>query len=141
MRIRQGRPTRRGLSSIPAMVCLVLVTLLSGVLLKQVRMQRNAVRDEERRSQADWLAESGLARASAKLAADPKYAGETWAPPAEALGGRKGEVRITLDDVKDRPGARRVRVQADFPLGDERRARQTKTLIIDLGPGEPGGPS
>jgi hypothetical protein len=94
--------------------------------------------------QADWLAESGLARASARLAAEKGYRGETWEVAPEALGGSAGVVRIAVDseDREGRPARGRflVRVEADYPRDDVRRARTSKTLTIDLGPETPGGP-
>jgi hypothetical protein len=138
------RPNRRGLVIIPALVCLVLVTLLCGVLLRQASLGRMAAHGEERRMQAEWLAESGLARASARLAADRGYRGETWGIPPDALGGRAGVVRIAVEPLEDTKTVRRrarVRAEADYPRGDDRRARLSKTLIIDLGTEPPGGPS
>jgi hypothetical protein len=138
------RPDRRGLAIIPALVCLLLVTLLSGLLLRQVTTRRATARSEERRMQAEWLAESGLARASARMAAEHGYRGETWEVAPEALGGGAGVVRITVDagDREGRSARDRflIRVEADYPRDDVRRARASKTLTIDLGPETPGGP-
>jgi hypothetical protein len=139
--MRPKRPRRAGLAIIPALVCIVLVTLLCGSLLKQALTVRNLVRTEERRMQAEWLAESGLGRARARLEADPRYQGETWDVPAESLGGRAtGVVRITVEPVENQSGRRRLRVEADYPRGEETRARQTKTLTVDFRPDTPGGP-
>lgn len=138
-----AKPTaRRGLAIVPALVCLVLVTLLCGAMLRQAHTQRGLARDEQRRMQAEWLAESGLARASARLAADPGYQGETWEIPARALGGpSSGVVRIKVVPGGGRPTRRRVRVEADFPREDVHRARLSKQLTIDLEPENKGGPS
>lgn len=136
------RPARRGLAIVPALVCLVLVTMLCGVMLRQAHTQRGLARDEQRRMQAEWLAESALARASARLAADRGYKGEAGEIPARALGGPdSGFVKITVVPAEGRAGRRRVRVEADYPRGDEHRARLTKHLTIDLEPENPGGPS
>jgi type II secretory pathway component PulK len=127
---------------IPALVCIVLVALLCSVLLKQAHIQRGLVRTEQRRSQAEWLAESGLARAVARLAADRNYKGETWEIPAQALGGDwDGVVRINVETVENQPARRRVSVEADYPSVEEPRARQRKHLIVNLGPENSGGPS
>ena len=135
------RPDRRGLAIVPALVCLVLVTLLCGVMLKQAHLGRSLVRDEERRMQAEWLVESGLARASAKLGADRGYRGETWEVPAKALeGASPGLVKIVVEAIENQPGRRRVGVVADFPGGDDHRARMSKHLIVDLEPETSGGP-
>jgi hypothetical protein len=127
---------------VPAMVCLVLVGLLCAAVLRLAQSQRGVVAAEERRMQAEWLAESGLARAAARLAADPGYKGETWDVAAGALGGAEpGVVRIAVEAVKDAPGRRRVRAEADYPGGTSRRARLSKELILDVGNERPGGPS
>ena len=87
--------------------------------------------------------ESGLARAAARLAANPDYQGETWALSASSLGGRDaGEVTIVVKPLEKSASRRRVRVEADYPSGDPtRRARQSKQLIVDVGTDQPRGPS
>ncbi len=92
--------------------------------------------------QAEWLAESALARASARLTADRGYRGETWDVPAGALDGTDaGSVTIAVEAEKGRPGRRRVRVEADYPRDAARRARYSKHLTIELGPETTEGPS
>ena len=132
------RTQRRGLAIIPVLVTLVLVTLYTGILMRQVANRRSTYREEERRMQAEWLAESGLARASARLDADRHYKGETWEIPAGELGGLDAVVRITVEPVNDWPARRRVRVESDYPRGDVPRARMSKTLTFELKPETPG---
>jgi hypothetical protein len=127
---------------VPAMVCLVLVGLLCAAVLRLAHTQRGVVVAEEHRMQAEWLAESGLARAAARLADDPGYKGEIWDVAAGSLGGDEpGVVRIAVEAVKDAPKRRRVRAEADFPAGTPRRARLSKGIIVDVGTERPGGPS
>ena len=83
MKLRRSNP-RRGLTLIPSLVCLVVATACRAVLLRQAHTERVMVKSLERNEQAQWLAESGLARALARLAADRSYQGETWKLPAEA---------------------------------------------------------
>ena len=52
------------------LVCLVIVTLISGALLKVGLAHRDWVRGQERQLQAEWLAQAGLDRALARLAAE-----------------------------------------------------------------------
>jgi hypothetical protein len=132
---------RQGLVIIPVLVTLVLVTLFTGILMKQVSARRAEARAEGRRMQAEWLAESGLARASARLFAERSYRGETWDVPADELGGRPGVVRIVVETVADRPAQRRVRAEADYPREGVTRARMSKTLTLELKPETPGGPA
>src|SRR5262245_58154980 len=137
----RNRPKRRGLAIIPALVCLVLVTIFCGALMRQVTTHRGALRDEERRMQAEWLAESGAARAAARLTADHAYEGETWNVSAADLGGEAAAVNIVVEPIADQPTRRLIRVEADFPHADERRARSSKTLTVDFGIERPGGRS
>lgn len=130
---------RRGLALIPALACLALVGLLCAATLRMAHTQRSAAADEERRMQTEWLAEAGLARAAARLAADPGYHGETW---DVTLDDSAGVVRIAVEADDARPGRRRVRVEADYPRGDTpRRARLGKRLTIENGTERPKGPS
>ena len=133
--------SRRGLVIIPAMICLVLAALICGALLKLASTQRSTVRAEEQRAQAEWLAESGAARAAARLGTDRRYRGESWEIGAEALGGRPGLVKVEVETPADHPARRRVRVEADYPRGSDRRARVSKTVTLELGPETPGGSS
>ncbi len=69
MRAARPKLQRRGLTAAAVLVCLMVVTLVSGVLVKQGVAYRQQVRSQERRLQAEWLAESGVERAFARLAA------------------------------------------------------------------------
>ena len=84
IRPRTDRP-RRGMLAIAVLVCLIVLTLIAGALLRAGAAQRDEVRAEERRLQAEWLAEAGLRRALARLDADPGYSGETWKIDAREL--------------------------------------------------------
>lgn len=136
---RNPRRTRRGIALAPALVCLVLVGLLCAAVLRTAHIQRGLVASEEHRLQAEWLAESGLARAAARLGTDPDYTGETWEVAAKALGGNDaGVVRIAVKPMEKSAGRRRVRVEADYPRGEApRRARHSKQLIVDVGTDKP----
>lgn len=128
-----NRSRRRGAALALGLVCLALVVLVLGSLLRRVTEARLVVRASERALQADWLADSGLARAAARLALDPGYRGETWTIPADRLGGRDPAlVVIAVAPAPDNPQARAVRVQADTPPDAPRRARRTRTLTIHL---------
>ena len=136
------RPDRRGLAILPAFVCLILVTLFCGVLLKLAASHRLLVRSEQKRLQADWLVQSGLERAAARLAADAGYRGETWEIAAkEMAAGAPGVVRIAVEPIEKASNRRRVRVEADYPRDDTLRARSSRTLLMDLKPVTPGGSS
>ena len=141
--MRQQRPNRRrrGLTLVASLVCLLVASLLCAALIKKAHTQRVLVRSAEHQAQAEWLAESGLERAVGRLTVDRAYPGETWSIPSDVLGNQgAGVVRIVISSV-DEPTARKIRVEADYPSGDESRARQSRTLIVDLGPDPKKGPS
>ena len=71
---------------VAVLICLIVITLISGAVLKVGLAHRDLVRAQERRLQAEWLAESGVQRALARLAVDRDYAGETWPFSAADLG-------------------------------------------------------
>lgn len=129
---------RRGLVIIPAIVALVVVTIFCGVLLNQMATYRRVIRAEERRMQAEWLAESALQRASARLESDRSFRGETWVVPPEDLDGHSATATIVVEPVEGKPDRRRLRVEAVHPREGELRARITRTLELNLRPDTPG---
>lgn len=126
---------RRGLTSVVALIALVIIALVCAAILKVGLSRRVDLAGTERRLQADWLAESALDRASSRLALAPDYGGETWTIPAEDLGGRgPASVVIRVEPVADRPDRRRVVVQAEYPSGATLRARRGKEIVMQLTP-------
>jgi hypothetical protein len=124
---------RRGLVSVAVIVCLLIITMICGALLRIGLAERRLIQDEERRLQAEWLVESGLERAAERLATSGNYEGETWKIPASELNGpAPGVVRIVVETPASQPRRRRVRVEADYPANSDSRARQSKEVIWDL---------
>lgn len=127
----RSRPPRRGFIAAAIVMILFVLTLLGGGLLRVVWLRHSDLRAAGRRLQAEWLAESALDRAAARLAADPSYAGETWAIPAERLGGRDAaSVRIEVTPAPGHPDRRVVRARADFPADEPRRSRHSRQIEI-----------
>lgn len=124
----------RGSITVFVLVCLVAITAICGVLLRIGLAERQRIRAEERRLQADWLVESGLERAVARIAASKgEYQGEVWEIPAAELGGRdSGRVTITVErpDATSNRRQLQVRVQADYPSDPTGRVRLHKTLTV-----------
>lgn len=117
------------------LVCVVLVTLITLSLIKLTLAQRSQAQREIWRLQADWLVESGLERAAAKIAVDDGYTGETWSVAADDIGGgRSGEVKIFVSLVEGQPGMRQVRVEAIFPAETEQRAKSSKQVNVAVRP-------
>ncbi len=153
MIVARAKKPSRGMTVVAVLVCLIIVTLISVVVLKMSVARRELARSQEHRLQAEWLAESGVERAMARLARDRDYRGETWSPSAHDLGrsertptgtspakAEPAEARITIavEPVPAVTNRRRIHVQADYPLDAHGRSRQTKVIMIDLEPSQAG---
>jgi type II secretory pathway component PulK len=118
------------------LVVIVLLAVASAVIVSVVKLaaaQRRQLQAEQWSLQAAWLAESGLDRAAARLAANADYQGETWAVPAEELDhSAAAAVSIHVEPVANKPERRLVRVQADYPDDPQQRARQVREAIVLL---------
>lgn len=125
-RVRRRRP---GILSVVVLLCLLVLTLIAGWLLRAGAAQREEVRARERRLQAEWLAEAGLQRALARLASDPGYSGETWDIDARDLDSPDAAT-VTITVGRPAGEARRgtIRSRADFPRDPPRRARCTREI-------------
>ena len=125
--------TRRGAVLIAAMCCLVVLTLLCGVLLKVALLDQRQQRMAEWRAQATWLAEAGLERAATLTARTPQYAGESWQIADTQLSpGYAGLIVIEVQPASE-SGQRMIRVCADYLRDGERLARVTKQLHVTVG--------
>jgi hypothetical protein len=127
---------RRGIVAVAVIVCLLALTMICGALLRIGLTERRLIEDEERRLQAEWLVESGLERAVARLSASGEYVGETWELSASELNGpAPGVVRIVVATPAAQPARRRVRVEADYPARSQHSVRQSKDQMVELDPG------
>ena len=153
MIVARARKPSRGLTVAAVLVCLIILILISGAILKTSVARRQLAVNQERRLQAEWLAESGAQRAAARLARDREYAGETWSlgwadlgqsqrtkGADETAGSDKNAARITIavERVPKEPDRRRVRIQADYPIDEPRRSRHSREMMIDLEPSKAG---
>ena len=142
MIVRKTGRSSRGLTVVVVLVCLIIITLVSGTLLKIGLAQREAARAQERRLQAEWLAESGAQRALARLAVDNTYRGETWSVSTDDLRQSEksaesaGNVAIAVDSIAPNSARRHVRITADYPRDPPRRARHTREFMVDLKQGQ-----
>ncbi len=124
---------RRGAVLIGAMVCLVLVSMLLGSLLRLAVTHRRQVRRQQDYLQAEWLAESAMERAASRLAADSDYPGESWNIAADELGGpHSGFVKISVQKPDQRPNQRIVAVEAIYPSGVVYFAKRTKQVTVEI---------
>ena len=119
--------------SVAVLIGLIIIGIICAGLLKVALARRAEVATEERKLQAEWLAESGLERASSRLATSGDYSGETWEIRSQELGNRgTGQVVIQVERVADHPDRRKVHVQADYPSGASLRSRQSKELFVQV---------
>ena len=152
-RARPRARSRRALTTVVVLVCLIVITLIGAALLKVGLAQRKAVRSEEHRLQAEWLAESGLDRALARVTLDRNYRGEEWpirpedlslgalasvGEPSSSAAQPAAVITISVERIAESANRRRIRVQADFPLDPLVRSRHTKQMVIDLEPDKAG---
>lgn len=143
MKTRPSLYRRRGVMTIVALVCVMVASTLMIVVVRRALAESQLGRLEVRRAQSRWLAESGLERAAARLASDPKYSGEVWKIPPGVITGRAdetkasagGTVRIEVTAPPGQPAERLIRVQADWPDDPELRARHTKQATVERAPG------
>jgi hypothetical protein len=143
------RSRRRGITVVLVLVILVIIAFAGSALLKVGLAQREFARGADRRLQAEWLLESGVSRALARLDVDRDYAGETWPLSAGELGlpyagrasgaagtadTRAAVVTIAVARVPGEASRRQIRIQTDYPRGPERHGRHSKQMLIDLEP-------
>ena len=125
--------SHRGAVLVAVLVCLTVITILCGTLLKLSLAEQRQVRLDECRLQAEWLAESGLERAAVKLADIGDYTGETWEVRATELGGSgTATVRISVESKGDPPRQRSVTVQAEYIREGQQSVRHTKSVHVTL---------
>jgi hypothetical protein len=127
------KPDRRASVLIVILVCFVIAAAMFVMLGHQAVAERRAAEAQLWTAQAQWLAEAAVERAAARLAANAKYAGETWSVPAAEIGGKQGaRATIRVEPLAGRPDSRLLRVEADYPDDPVHRARWTKQITIDL---------
>ena len=126
---------RRGSAVMLVIVTLIVLTMLMGALVKTVGLQRDVVRSDAVRVQAEWLLESSANRAAARIKEKPDYSGETWSPSPEELGQKEGavvEIKVAAD-LKE-PQRRRVSIRVEYPATSEHehKARLSREVLIDV---------
>jgi type II secretory pathway component PulK len=119
---------RRGTVLIAALVCLAIVMALVAAMLGGTLRTSRQMRAERDRRQCELLLEAGLHRASAGVAASD-YQGETWDISAAEIGGM-GDGRVTIEVARNAADPPRIRVVAEYPLGDEFSIRRSRTVPL-----------
>ncbi|MCA9067999.1 MAG: hypothetical protein KDA84_03715 [Planctomycetaceae bacterium] len=119
---------RSGAFLIIAMICLLLASALLGTLLRMASIERQQAHLEARALQAEWLAESALDRAAAKLSADASYKGETWTVTAKELGGMDEGNAVIRVVPSDNSGKKLIEVVAHYPTEAPQTIRRSKQI-------------
>ena len=124
---------RRGAILIVVLVCMAVAAVLFVVLARQAATEHHVTQSRQWAVQAQWLAEAGVERAAARLAANADYTGETWnISPDELAGHNAAVVRIRAETIAGDSDRRIVHVEADYPDDPQHRSRQIKQISVDV---------
>ena len=143
MRACRARPERRGLTSVAVLVCLLIITMISGALLKIGVAHRDFVRSRGAQAPGRVAGPVGNRSRVARLAAQPDYTGETWkltlrdlnlSEPDSASSGPAALVHIAVERPENAGTAQRrlIKVQADYPPDAPQRARHSTQVLVEL---------
>ncbi|MFV2067194.1 MAG: hypothetical protein ACC645_09465 [Pirellulales bacterium] len=127
--------SRAGAALVIAIGLLAVTAMLLAAWVRSAIHSERVQRTREHVMQSAWLAEAGLERAAARLAADGDYTGETWRISADELGQSRGaNIVIRVGEVGDRRPERTVSVRADYPDDPTWRVRTSKQVVVRVGP-------
>lgn len=123
---------RDGTILVIALICLLLVTVLTASLTRTALLQREQVLRDEFQLQAEWLAEAGIDRAAVRLRSEPAYTGEEWRPAADVGEIPLGQVRIDVvrEESDSGPTLVRINVTADVPADVVDRVRVERKSVV-----------
>ncbi len=122
---------RRAAALFAALICVLVVGLFSSIVVKQAISRHRQLKDDEKRLQAFWLAESAFELALVRLQTTPDYTGETWnTPPRNAAHADQGRVEITVEPAADSPGSLLLQIRASYPGQGPRRFTVSKELVL-----------
>ncbi len=133
---RPSKPDARcGAILAMVLVSLLVASLLGLALVQTVLIHHRQTRLLGRQQQCFWLAEAGVQRALAGLAATADYSGETWEVSAEILGTeRSAVVMIEVSRPADSTETRQIRVEARFPDEPTQRIASLRELVVSIPP-------
>ncbi len=130
-RRRSQRAKRGGFLMLTTLVCVALVVAMAGLMARMFVVHSQYGRAQFRRMQCQWLVDSGIERAAARLAADAEFTGETWRIEPEELDGQNAAlVHIDVASDPTKPEDWLITVQADYPAEQPTRVRQTRTVHL-----------
>ncbi len=122
---------RHGTVLVICAICVLLLSLTAGVLIRAAMLHRDHVRTLQPQSQAEWLADAGTHVAADRLLADPGWAGDTWTASSEDTGlDDAARIAVAVSTASDRPDIRVATVTVDFPPDSPQRVRVVQTVEI-----------
>jgi Tfp pilus assembly protein PilX len=129
---RHCRRRSQGIVLVVLVVVMGVALALFGIWARQIVRAQRRLESRQYRVQAQRLAEAGVRRAIARLAADANFTGESWTVPADQLDSRHAAVvRI---EVAPSPFESTLRCQAtaEFPAGAVRRATIIESIQLPV---------
>ena len=124
---------RRGVIIIGVMVVITIAMMMLVSWLRTTGVERRQVAKLQHRAQAAWLAESGVERAAARLAASADYAGETWKPElTKSERASTAQVVIRVTAVAGHPDRKLVSAQATLGSDPLTLTQRTKETTVQL---------
>ncbi len=124
---------RRGTILVLFMLSLLSLSLTVGVLIRSTVLQRNLVRGDLQRVQADWLVHSAASRAASQLHTNANYTGEQWSIPAEALNQHDAALaNIQVGTDLDSETRRLVTITVTYPPEGAQRVLATRVIPVTV---------
>ena len=119
---------RRGTAIIAALLCLMVVSLITASLVETVIVHDRQFRQQQRQLQALWLAQAALQQAQLQRQLDPDYTGGTLQMPADQLHGTHAAVVHTR--VVQAGSDARIEVEAIYPDDPRLRVLHREEVIF-----------
>src|SRR5262245_5771923 len=121
---------RRGAGLIVALVTLLVITLMTGTIVRLLLVHVRQTRLTAADLQAAWLADAAVERAIVKFRENPSYEREDWRAAAGSMDDAEhvgmAEIRIT----KTEAGGARITVEARYPDDPTRRALERRAVTV-----------
>ena len=135
-RVRLAR-SQRGMALIIVITMFAIVMTFCAAWTKATLGRLHQQQLAEQQAQASWLAESGVRRGAARVAADANYDGESWLVPAAEiarLADARVEIQVAIDD--DAAQVAKITAVATYPA-EQPRVRVRKIVTFPLPAQEP----
>lgn len=135
-RRRRSLVRRQGSILVAALVCFLVVALLSAVAVDRVVQGHRETKRRQQQWQAEWLSHSAAERAVARLRSDPEYRGETWQLSELEFGthanARPGVATIAVVPAEGNSSRVRVTVAARYPADETFGILRTQEFVFSL---------